>query len=377
MKWFIRCCRLQLKILTLTATKEDLLSLDKDALLWGLLMVWLAGIGRFWDDPTAELFQRSGLPSLIYIWVLALFLWIFILFLRPKNWSYLRLVTFISMTGMPAFLYAIPLEKMMSEYEAADGNAMLLIIVACWRVLMLANYLIRVTGLNIFCVTVALLLPLMTIVDILITTGTLEETVDAMGGMRLVCLVPIDEASALAKYDKDMEASFDLVVDGKPFTLGRPRYTNNHGRRHLVFYYYGNYNRENNVIPDGFKQIDAGDPEYLSPAPLLAFLSPLRDFCFLGWLPMFGCFVIAVIYGWIFKPKIKKQLGSKHPDPAPLETTIDKTSSASSGSQSPLSSENNSPNESLSSSSTNDSFQSPSASSNPSEASLEPPSSDT
>jgi hypothetical protein len=373
MKWFIRCCHLQLQILTLTATKEELLSLDTDALLWGLLMVWLAGIGRFWDDPTAELFQRSGLPSLIYIWVLALFLWIFILFLRPKNWSYLRLVTFISMTGMPAFLYAIPLEKMMNEYEAAEGNAMLLIIVACWRVLMLANYLIRVTGLNIFCVTVALLLPLMTIVNILVTTGTFAETFDAMSGTRLVYLVPLDEAAALAKYDKDKEASVDIVVNGEPVTLGRPKYTNNHGRRHLIFSYY----RENNVTPDGFKEIESNDPEYLPPAPLLAFLWPLRDFCFKAWLPMLGCFVIAIIYGWMFRPEIEKQLGSDRPESAatPWEPPFDKTRSSS---QSPLSSENNSPTESLTSSSTiNESFQSPSAGSNPSEASREPPSSDT
>jgi hypothetical protein len=49
----------------------------------------------------------------VYVFVLALVLWLFVAPLRPRHWSY-RNVLFIGLTAAPAFLYAIPVERMMS-----------------------------------------------------------------------------------------------------------------------------------------------------------------------------------------------------------------------------------------------------------------------
>ena len=46
-------------------------------LVFGLLATWLAGVGRYWDNPRAELWQYLGLGSVAYVFVLALLLYIF------------------------------------------------------------------------------------------------------------------------------------------------------------------------------------------------------------------------------------------------------------------------------------------------------------
>ncbi len=61
------CWKLQWKILTLTATREDFLNMKAAVLPWGLFFTLMAGIGRAWDDSSAELIMRSGLPSVAYI----------------------------------------------------------------------------------------------------------------------------------------------------------------------------------------------------------------------------------------------------------------------------------------------------------------------
>ncbi|MBX9725428.1 MAG: hypothetical protein K2X81_28785, partial [Candidatus Obscuribacterales bacterium] len=88
----LKCWQTQLKLLSFRLSTEQLLSLGENEFYWGLFWVWLAGVGRAWDDPHAEIFKKSGLPSVIYIFVLALFLWIFIAPLKPANWSLKRLI---------------------------------------------------------------------------------------------------------------------------------------------------------------------------------------------------------------------------------------------------------------------------------------------
>jgi len=43
-------------------------------LMFGLLCAWLAGMGRYWDDPGAHLLQRLGVGSVIYVFALSFLL---------------------------------------------------------------------------------------------------------------------------------------------------------------------------------------------------------------------------------------------------------------------------------------------------------------
>jgi hypothetical protein len=303
----LRCLCLQIRILTLTANRNELLSIDSNVLVWGLVMVWLAGIGRYWDAPLEPFFMRSGLPSLIYIFVLGAFLWMFIFLLRPANWSYMRLVTYISMTAVPAFLYAIPFERMYGVDKGAEYNAIALVVVATWRVLMLGNYLVRVSNLNVFCVLVAVLLPLMTIVSVLMGLHKTVDAIATMGGIRdRRHVVQLDEKDAVAHFTKQTEyKAFDVIVDGQPIQFEERRLHTYRGRTHVVYVQDGS-----SPLPPGFKEVALTDPEYNPMDPTLAVAYPVEKICEQGVVPVFWGFVVAVIYGWFIRkdeePVIKK-----------------------------------------------------------------------
>lgn len=152
------------------------ISLYRWYLGFGIFFTWLCGIGRYWDNPRAELWQYLGLGSLCYIVVLALLLWLLILPLKPNRWSYQNVLLFVSLTSPPAILYAIPVEKFMSLKAAQTANVWFLAIVAIWRVALLVHYLKTVAGLSRAAVLVATLLPLTLIVSSL-TVLNLEHVV--------------------------------------------------------------------------------------------------------------------------------------------------------------------------------------------------------
>jgi len=56
-------------------------------LAFGLVCTWLAGVGRYWDSPRAELWQHLGLGSVAYVFVLATIIWVLLMPLRPARWS--------------------------------------------------------------------------------------------------------------------------------------------------------------------------------------------------------------------------------------------------------------------------------------------------
>ncbi|WP_154224327.1 hypothetical protein [Marinicella rhabdoformis] len=152
-------------------------------LLFGLLTTWLAGMGRYWDNPRAELWQYLGLGSVAYVFVLAFLLYFILMPLKPKNWSYQNVLLFITLTAPPAILYAIPVERFMSLGAAAATNAWFLGIVAIWRVALYAWFLRVMCGLKGMAHIVALLLPLALIVFAL-TALNLEHVVfRIMGGI--------------------------------------------------------------------------------------------------------------------------------------------------------------------------------------------------
>ena len=148
----------------------------------GLLFTWLVGIGRYWDNPRVGLLQHLGVGSVIYIFVLSLFLWLVIWPLRPQNWTYFKVLTFISLVSPPAVLYAIPVEKLGSLETANTINAGVLALVAYWRVSLLVFYLRTSGKLDWFATFVATLLPL-TIIVVALAMLNLDKVVfDMMGG---------------------------------------------------------------------------------------------------------------------------------------------------------------------------------------------------
>ena len=116
--------------------------------LWlGLICAWLAGMGRYWDHPFATLVQKMGLGSVVYVFVLALVIWLLGLPLLIKHWSYLDLLIYISLTSPLAFLYALPVERWVAMEHARTINWWFFIVVATWRVVLYALYLSRRAGL--------------------------------------------------------------------------------------------------------------------------------------------------------------------------------------------------------------------------------------
>ncbi len=171
------------KFLAFLPVKPDLPRMMPWYLGLGITCSWLAGVGRYWDNPRAELWQHLGLGSVAYVLVLAFFLWLIILPLRPRNWSYLGVLTFIGMTAPPGILYAIPVERLVSLDAAQTINVWFLATVALWRVALLLKHLSRAADLGIFVTLVAGLLPLALIVSTLAILNLEHVVFNIMAGI--------------------------------------------------------------------------------------------------------------------------------------------------------------------------------------------------
>jgi hypothetical protein len=173
---YLEVIKTEIQFLAFKSVRPDLKNLGNYYLTLGILTAWLAGIGRYWDNPRADLWQYIGLGSVIYIFVLAFILWILILPLKPENWSYKSVLIFVGMTSPPAILYAIPVERFYSLETAQTINVWFLAIVAIWRVVLLFRYLKHSAKLNAIIVLISALLPL-TIIVVILTILNLEHVV--------------------------------------------------------------------------------------------------------------------------------------------------------------------------------------------------------
>ena len=170
------------RLITFQASHDELIGLGWRHFLLGLSCTWLVGMGRYWDNPRVGLLQHLGVGSVVYIFVLSLFLFLLIAPLRPQHWSLLRLVTFISLVSPPAVLYAVPVEKFLDLDSANSINLLFLVSVATWRVALLIFFLRRLGEMRWVAIVVATLLPL-TIIVVTLTMLNLDKVVfDAMGG---------------------------------------------------------------------------------------------------------------------------------------------------------------------------------------------------
>lgn len=171
------------RLLTFRLMREEFFAFGKGHLIFGLICTWLVGIGRYWDNPKAEFLQHLGVGSVVYIFVLALFLWIIVAPLRMSNWSYLRFLTFISLVSPPAVLYAIPVERFTDLGTANAVNAWFLFIVATWRVALLLFALVRFFSMSAIFAVTATFLPLGLIIIVLALLNLERAVFNIMGGM--------------------------------------------------------------------------------------------------------------------------------------------------------------------------------------------------
>ena len=94
------------------------------------------------------------------------------------------MLIFVTLTSLPALLYAIPVEKFMSLAAAQAVNVVFLAVVATWRVALLMVFLKRAAGLSALGVTVASFLPITLIVTALVMLNLEKAVFDIMGGNR-------------------------------------------------------------------------------------------------------------------------------------------------------------------------------------------------
>jgi len=172
------------KLLTFRINREELDQFGASHLLFGLFWTWIVGMGRYWDNPKADLLQNLGVGSVIYIFILSFILWLVVLPLRPASWSYKRVLTFVSLTSPPAILYAIPVERFYNLKTASTINVWFLIIVASWRVALLFFYFRRQAGLPYYSIVMASLLPLTLIIASLAILNLEKVVFDFMAGIR-------------------------------------------------------------------------------------------------------------------------------------------------------------------------------------------------
>lgn len=166
-------------------------------LIAGLVFTWLAGIGRYWDNPRAHVWQKLGLGSVVYVFMLALLIWAVMAPLRPRNWSYRNVLLFLTLTAPPALLYAIPVEKFMPWDAALQANVAFLGAVSIWRVALYVRFLRRTAGMNVGGVIVGTLLPLSIIVFVIAVLNLEHVVFNLMGGLRPQDLSPNDAAYQL------------------------------------------------------------------------------------------------------------------------------------------------------------------------------------
>ncbi len=171
------------RLLTFRIAREEILNFGWQHLVFGLICTWLVGIGRYWDNPRAEFLQHLGIGSVVYIFVLSLFLWLTVLPLKTKDWTYFKVLTFVSLVSPPAILYAIPVQNFFNLETANTVNAIFLLVVAAWRVSLLLFFLRKFALLDWFSSVSAALFPLAFIVSALTILNLDRVVFDLMAGI--------------------------------------------------------------------------------------------------------------------------------------------------------------------------------------------------
>jgi len=164
--------------------REEMLQFNKTHFIAGFVATWIVGIGRYWDDSGASILQHLGLGSVIYIFVLAGFIWLIVKPFQVDNWNYFTVLTFIGLTSFPAIFYAIPVELYFSIETANTMNVWFLAIVAAWRLGLLYYFLKHFTRLSAGNILTVTLMPICLIISTLTVLNLHRVVFEIMGGVR-------------------------------------------------------------------------------------------------------------------------------------------------------------------------------------------------
>ncbi|NOQ73549.1 MAG: hypothetical protein GQ574_16200 [Crocinitomix sp.] len=171
------------KLLTFRITRAEMLKFETKHLILAIAGAWLVGVGRYWDDSRASDLQHLGLGSVIYIFLLAAFIWIIVLPFKVEGWDYKVVLTFIGLTSLPAVFYAIPVEQFLSMKTANSVNVWFLAIVAIWRLALLFYFLRIFTRLGALYIVTIALMPICLIISVLTMLNLHRVVFDIMRGM--------------------------------------------------------------------------------------------------------------------------------------------------------------------------------------------------
>lgn len=174
----------QFRVLTFRAPSSAVSEHPRAYLVFGLITAWAAGIGRYWDNPRASAAQHYGVGSVVYVPILAWLLWFVAAPLAARKLTYFRTLVFVSLTSLPAVLYAIPVEQFLAPGAARAANAWFLGVVAAWRVALLVAFLRAAAGIRGFGLWVAVLYPLVFVVAVLALLNLERAAFDIMSGIR-------------------------------------------------------------------------------------------------------------------------------------------------------------------------------------------------
>jgi hypothetical protein len=180
----MRVLKTIIRLLTFKLSRDEMLQFNRKHFIAGLLGTWAVGAGRYWDDNGASLLQHLGLGSVIYIFVLAAFIWLILKPFYVENWDYFTVVTFIGLTSFPAILYAVPVEKFVTISTANTINVWFLSIVALWRLFLLNFFLKRFTKLSYLNIITVTLMPVCLIISALTALNLHRVVFQLMGGLR-------------------------------------------------------------------------------------------------------------------------------------------------------------------------------------------------
>ncbi len=172
------------RLLTFQLNRDEMLAFDRRHFLLGLVGTWVVGMGRYWDNDRASLLQHLGVGSVVYIFVLAGFIWLLVLPYRVSEWTYFRVLTFVALTSFPAIFYAIPVEQFTNMQTANRLNVWFLAAVAAWRLCLLYYFLNTFTQLRRTYVIAITMLPICLIITALTILNLEQAVFDIMGGVR-------------------------------------------------------------------------------------------------------------------------------------------------------------------------------------------------
>ena len=171
------------RLLTGRLTRDEMLQFNWRHFFAGLVGTWIVGMGRYWDHKNATLLQHLGFGSIVYIFLLAGFVWLIVKPYFVDNWNYFTVVTFIGLTSFPAILYAIPVESFFSIETANFLNGWFLAVVAFWRLCLLYYFLRTFTQLNSAYIFNITLMPVCLIISILTALNLDHVVYNFMSGI--------------------------------------------------------------------------------------------------------------------------------------------------------------------------------------------------